>query len=85
VKSLWLSKNSFHGISTIKFVCKLLNVRWPQTLKFSEITAWFLFQQPRLVATIMGSSSATRYGQFPLVQGFLDCFRRQPVYKFAIE
>jgi hypothetical protein len=32
-------KNSFQGISTTKFVCKLLNVRLPQTLKFAEITA----------------------------------------------
>jgi len=34
-----LLKNSFQGISTTKFACKLLNVRLPQTLKFAEITA----------------------------------------------
>jgi hypothetical protein len=36
---LWLLKNSFQGISTTKFLRKLLNVRLPQTLKFTEITA----------------------------------------------
>jgi hypothetical protein len=32
-------KNSFQAISTAKFVCNLLNVRLPSTLKFTEITA----------------------------------------------
>jgi hypothetical protein len=32
-------KNSFRGISTAKFVRELLNVRRPQTLKSTEITA----------------------------------------------
>jgi hypothetical protein len=32
-------KNSFQGISTTKFVRKLLNVRSPWPLKFIEITA----------------------------------------------
>jgi len=31
-------KNSFQGISTTKFVRKLLNVRSSQTLEFAEIT-----------------------------------------------
>jgi hypothetical protein len=34
----WLLKNSFLGISRMKFVCKL-NVRSPWTAKFGEITA----------------------------------------------
>jgi len=32
-------KNSFQGISTTKFVRKLLNVRSLEGLKFTEITA----------------------------------------------
>jgi hypothetical protein len=32
-------KNSFQGVSTAKLVCKLLNVRSPQAMKFTEITA----------------------------------------------
>jgi len=32
-------KNSFRGISPTKFARKLLNVRSPQTLKSTEITA----------------------------------------------
>src|SRR5271157_5711219 len=34
----WLLKNSFQGISTVKFLRKLLNVRSPRTLKIAEIT-----------------------------------------------
>jgi len=36
---LWLLKNSFQGISAAKLVRKLLIVRSPWTLKFTEITA----------------------------------------------
>jgi hypothetical protein len=32
-------KNSFSGNFNKQVVRKLLNVRWPQTLKFTEITA----------------------------------------------
>jgi hypothetical protein len=32
-------KNSFRGISRTKFARKLLNLRLPQALKFTEITA----------------------------------------------
>jgi hypothetical protein len=35
----WLLKNSFQGISPTKFVRKLLNVRSPWALKFTETTA----------------------------------------------
>jgi len=35
---LWLLKKSFHGISLVKFVRRLLNLRSPQALKFTEIT-----------------------------------------------
>jgi hypothetical protein len=35
----WVLKNSFQGISTTKFVRRLLNIRSRQTLKFAEITA----------------------------------------------
>jgi hypothetical protein len=45
---LWLLKNSFWGISPGKFVRKLLNVRPPQTLKFTEITALVPFSTPAL-------------------------------------
>jgi hypothetical protein len=34
-----LLKNSFRGISRMKFARKLLNLRLPQWLKFTEITA----------------------------------------------
>jgi len=34
----WLLKNSFHGISRTKFARKLLNLRLPLALKFTEIT-----------------------------------------------
>jgi len=36
---LWLLKNSFRGFSARNFVCKLLNVGWPETLKRTKITA----------------------------------------------
>jgi hypothetical protein len=39
-------KDSFHGISTAKFLCEILNVRTPQTLKFTEITALVPFSTP---------------------------------------
>jgi hypothetical protein len=39
-------KNSFQAISATKFVRKLLNVRWPQTLKFTEITSLVPFSTP---------------------------------------
>jgi hypothetical protein len=39
-------KNSFGGISTTNFVCKLLKVRLPWTLKFTEITALVPFSTP---------------------------------------
>jgi hypothetical protein len=32
-------KNSFRGISRTKFARKLLNLRLPQALKFTQITA----------------------------------------------
>jgi hypothetical protein len=35
----WLLKNSFEGISTTKFIRKLLNVRPRQTLEFAKTTA----------------------------------------------
>jgi hypothetical protein len=38
-KRLWLLKNSLKGISAMKVVRKLLNVRSLSTLKFTEITA----------------------------------------------
>jgi hypothetical protein len=56
---MWLLKNSFHGISTIKFVCKLLNVRWPQTLKFTEITALVPFST---ATDVFASLTQTRMG-----------------------
>jgi hypothetical protein len=40
-------KNSFRGSFARNFVCKLLNVRSPKTLRFSKITALVPFQQPR--------------------------------------
>jgi hypothetical protein len=36
---VWLLKKSFHGISLVKFDRKLLNLRSPQALKFTEITS----------------------------------------------
>jgi len=35
----WVLKNSFRGISRTKFARKLLNLRLPQALKFTQITA----------------------------------------------
>jgi hypothetical protein len=43
-------KNSLQEISTAKFVRKLLNIRSPWTLKFTEITALVPFQQPQAIA-----------------------------------
>jgi hypothetical protein len=45
-------KNSFRGISPAKFARKLLNVRSPQTLKSTEITALVPFQQPQAISLI---------------------------------
>jgi len=42
----WVLKNSFQGISTTKFVCKLLSVRSPKSRKFREITALVPFSTP---------------------------------------
>jgi len=39
-------KNSFQGISAAKLVRKLLIVRSPWTLKFTEITALIPFSTP---------------------------------------
>jgi hypothetical protein len=39
-------KNAFQGISTTKFVRKLLNIRSPQTPEFAEITALVPFSTP---------------------------------------
>jgi hypothetical protein len=36
---LWVLKNSFRGISRTKFTRKLLNLRLPQALEFTRITA----------------------------------------------
>jgi len=43
---LWLLKNSFLAFSITKFARKLLNVRSPQALKFTEITALVPFSTP---------------------------------------
>jgi hypothetical protein len=45
-------KNSFRGTFTRNFVCELLNVRSPTTLRFSKITALVLFQQPLSITLI---------------------------------
>jgi|SRR5208282_1162564 hypothetical protein len=45
-KRLWVLKNSFQGISTTKFVRKLLRIRSPKTLKFTKITALVPFSTP---------------------------------------
>jgi len=50
-KQAWLSKNSLQGISTMKFVRKLLNARSPQALKFAEITGLVPFSTPTGVIT----------------------------------
>jgi hypothetical protein len=47
----WLLKNSFQGISPTKFVRKLLNVRSPWALKFTEITALVPFSTATGVST----------------------------------
>jgi hypothetical protein len=38
-KQAWVLKNSFRGISRTKFARKLLKLRLPQALKFTQITA----------------------------------------------
>jgi len=38
-KQAWVLKNSFRGISRTKFARKLLNLRLPQALEFTQITA----------------------------------------------
>jgi hypothetical protein len=43
---LWLLKNSFLAFSITKFARKLLNIRSPQALKFTEITALVPFSTP---------------------------------------
>jgi hypothetical protein len=53
-KQAWLLKNSFYGISRVKFVRKLLNVRSLQALKFAEITGLVPF-----------STATDRYTQKP--------------------
>jgi len=40
---LWLLKNSFQAFSTATLVRKLLNVRSPEELEFTEITALVTF------------------------------------------
>jgi hypothetical protein len=42
----WLLKNSFLAFSITKFARKLLNVRSPLALKFTEITALVPFSTP---------------------------------------
>jgi len=46
-----LLKNSFQGISPTKFIRKLLNVRSPWALKFTEITALVPFSTATDVST----------------------------------
>jgi len=48
---LLMLKNSFSGNFNKKVVRKLLNARWPQTLKFTEITALVPFSTPTGVYT----------------------------------
>jgi hypothetical protein len=47
----WLLKNSFRGISRAKFARKLLNLRLPYALKFTEITALVPFSTATGVLT----------------------------------
>jgi hypothetical protein len=47
-------KNSSQGISPTKFVRKLLNVRSPQALKFTEITGLVPFSTARDITTVGG-------------------------------
>ncbi len=70
----------------MKFVCKLLNVHSPWTLKFGEITALVPFRQPRLLSTIIKRSAVK--ASFPEVKNFLtvDYVRRKlfwPVEGFS--
>src|SRR3984893_15863193 len=52
-KQAWVLKNSFRGISPTKFARKLLNVRSPQTLKSTEITALVPFSTATGVLTTL--------------------------------